>query len=338
MRVWPILLSVTTLGLFGAGGAAAFYHHQLTAIDAADPSERILRVDKGVSQNQVGAQLVREGFVRQLLAYKLYLRLHPEAPKPKAGRHPLNRAMDLPALIHALSQKPLSEDQPFTLVEGWRLEEADKALAEAGLIEAGAYLKAAQQPAAYTTKFAIQGDDLLGYLLPETYRLPPGKIDPKLLIQRQLDSFYKRFVAPNQAEIEASERSLRELVILASMLEREEPNPKNRPMVAGVLANRLKAGHPLGVDATSRFSLGERWRDRKALLKALRDPDDPFNTRLRPGLPPGPIGAPSLDALMAALRPKKNPYWYYLHDADKKIHFAKTAAGHEANRRKYNVW
>ena len=91
------------------------------------------------------------------------------------------------------------------------------------------------------------------------------------------------------------------------------------------------------MDATSRYTL-EKWNERKPFLKKLRDPGDPYNTRLKEGLPPTPIGAPSLDSLVAALRPVKSKYWYYLHDADQNIHFARTAEQHEANRKRYNVW
>jgi UPF0755 protein len=126
-------------------------------------------------------------------------------------------------------------------------------------------------------------------------------------------------------------------VIMASLLEREEPRPELRPQVAGVLYNRLDHSMPLGVDATSRFKLDD-WNDRAAFLKMLRDLDDPYNTRQRAGLPPGPIGAPGLASLVAALRPEPTPYWYYLHDRNAVIHFARTLKEHEANRRKYDVW
>ena len=84
--------------------------------------------------------------------------------------------------------------------------------------------------------------------------------------------------------------------------------------------------------------LTKNWNDRRAFLKKLRDPRDPYNTRLRKGLPPTPIGAPSLSSLKAALRPKKSRYLYYLHDSNGNIHFARNAKQHEANRKKYNVY
>ena len=124
---------------------------------------------------------------------------------------------------------------------------------------------------------------------------------------------------------------------MASMLEKEEPKAENRPLVSGIIWKRLDEGWKLGIDATSRYTL-EDWSDRKSFLKKLRDPSDPYNTRLRQGLPPTAIGNPTLSALEAALEPKDSPYWYYLHDKDKNLHPAKDSRGHEANRKKYNVY
>ena len=135
----------------------------------------------------------------------------------------------------------------------------------------------------------------------------------------------------------ASSRSFSELVIMASLLEREEPKPVHRPMVAGILWKRIDNGWALGVDATSRYTIDE-WNDRKALLKMLRDPDDPYNTRLRQGLPPTPIGSPALPSLEAALAPTESEFWFYLHDSTGKLHPSRNQREHEAYRRKYNVY
>ena len=134
-----------------------------------------------------------------------------------------------------------------------------------------------------------------------------------------------------------SGRSLDEVVVMASMLEREEPKPAQRPVVAGILWKRINMKFPLGVDATSRYGLRD-WNDRSAFLKRLRDPGDAYNTRMKVGLPPGPIGAPTVDSLTAALRPQANEFLYYLHDADKNLHPSRNAAEHEALRAKFNVY
>jgi UPF0755 protein len=110
-----------------------------------------------------------------------------------------------------------------------------------------------------------------------------------------------------------------------------------RPRVAGVLWKRLDQGWNLGVDATSRYTLKD-WNDRKAFLRQLRDHSDPYNTRLRQGLPPTAIGNPGIVALEAALASEASDAWYYLHDASRVVHFGRNAAEHEANRRRYGVW
>ena len=324
--------------LAGAGAAAGFFWFN-QALHAPGPGgpEREITVPAGASGKRVARMLVEEGFVSNPWALRIWLRIHPTVPTPKAGRHKINPNLPFPDLFTALAQNPLPEDVPVTLVEGWRLSDADAFLAAKNLIEPGDYIRAASTTEGYSIPFPVKGPTLAGYLLPETYKVPPGKIDTRALVQRQLNAFDLRFYQPYKDEIKKSGRSLRTLVILASLLEREEPKPKVRPMVAGVLYNRLRKKNPLGVDATSRYTLKD-WSDRRAFLKKLRDPNDPWNTRLRAGLPPGPIGAPSLPSLLAALRPKRSRYWYYLHDKDQKIHFSRTAAEHEAKRRKYNVW
>lgn len=326
------------LGLLVFAGIGAFLWVE-GSIYGREPSapEVEITVPKGASVKRVAEILAAEGLVSEPLALEIWLRVGPGVPPPKAGRHRVSRQMNVPELFKALAGRPLPEDVPVTLVEGWRLVDADAALAASGRIAPGAYMEAASSTVGYHLPFPIEGTSLAGYLLPDTYMVPPGPIDARSLVQRQVDAFAARFWEPHRTEIKKSGRSLRTLVIMASLLEREEPVPEIRSKVAGVLYNRLDANTPLGVDATSRFTLTD-WSDRRAFLKKLRDPADPWNTRLKAGLPPGPIGAPSLTSLLAALRPEASDHWYYLHDKERRIHFSRTAAEHEAKRRKYDVW
>ncbi|MEE2750457.1 MAG: endolytic transglycosylase MltG, partial [Myxococcota bacterium] len=123
----------------------------------------------------------------------------------------------------------------------------------------------------------------------------------------------------------------------ASGVAREDPKDANMPVFAGVLWKRLDNRWNLGVDATSRYTL-EVWNDRRAFLGKLRDSSDPYNTRLRSGLPPTPIGSPGLQALKASLAPQGSGYWYYLHDSKGQIHLSRSAKEHEAFRKRYNVY
>ena len=176
----------------------------------------------------------------------------------------------------------IADDKAFTVVEGWRIREIDAALAREGWIEAGEYKKLANDPSQFTAPFELPTRSLEGYLYPETYMLSPSQFTVKQFIQRQIDLLNKNFYEPNKAEIEASKRSFNEIVIMASLLEREEPKDENRGLVSGIIWKRLDNDWNLGIDATSHYSLVD-WNDRKGLLRNLRDRNDPYNTRLRQG-------------------------------------------------------
>ena len=342
---WILRLLVATVVLGALGAFAALRWVESTATTPVAPGDQTrveLEVPKGATLVRVGTLLEREGFITSALAWRAYWKLHPPL-EAKAGRHMVSRGMDMPALLAALAENPIVDEIPLTIVEGWRLRDIDAFLVEQGLAKPGAFIAAASEPARYVLRFVPTGEkfeptNLEGYLYPETYKIPKdGPLDLARLVQRQLDTFHERFAGPYADEIAKGSRSLHALVTMASMLEREEPKPAVRPKVAGVLWKRIDKGMPLGVDATSRYGLAD-WNDRGAFLKKLRDPSDTYNTRLHAGLPPGPIGAPALPSLVAALRPEASPYWYYLHDAEQNIHFAKDGAGHEENRRVYDVY
>lgn len=330
-----VLVGVTAVGI---GGLYAWVEAAANApVKAEDTTPVQVEIPKGASLTRVGHVLQRSGLINDVNVWRLYVKLHGSGPGVKAGRHALNKGMNVPRLLDALSKNPLSEDVPLTMVEGWRLRDADAWLSANGWIEAGAYLEATKDPTKYTIPFEIEGATLEGYLLPETYAVPKGPLDVPKLVQRQIDGFSARFAKPFADEIAKSGRTLHDIVVMASMLEREEPKPAVRPNVAGILFKRLDHKNPLGVDATSRYLLDD-WSDRRKFLAKLRDPDDPYNTRLKAGLPPTAIGAPSIDSLLGALRPVASEYWYYLHDAQQNIRYARDGAGHEANRKKYNVY
>ena len=303
--------------------------------DPTDHAEIVFEVPKGATARGLGPLLVEDGLIDDASRFENYVRLTKEGGCLKAGLFRLRRDMSAHELLLALCGAPMPADVPFTVVEGWRIREIDAALAEAGLIEAGAYAALAGDPSHFSVPFPLPDDSLEGYLYPETYMVTPDRFEASAFIQRQLDLFTDRFYLPRSGDLEP--RGLHAVVIMASLLEREEPRPDNRNMVAGILWKRLDAAWNLGVDATSRYTLAQ-WNDRKAFLAKLRDPEDPYNTRLRPGLPPTAIGNPGLPSLEAAIAPVDSEYWYYLHDAEQNLHPSRDAAEHERTRRKYNVY
>lgn len=312
-----------------------FADHYGAPHDPSDTAPRVITVPTGTSPRSLGPILEEAGVIGSADDFTMYVKLTKEGGCLKAGRHELNPALSATEILGVVCGAPLPEDVPFTVVEGWRIREIDAALAEKGWTQPGEYAAMAANPGQFTAAFPLPEDSLEGYLFPETYMVVPDSWDTAGFVQRQLDLLAERFYTPHQDDF--TTRTFDEIVIVASMLEREEPRPANRNLVAGVIWKRLDNNWNLGIDATSHYKL-EDWNDRPGLLKALRDPDDPYNTRLRQGLPPTPVGSPSLPSLEAALAPEGSEYWYYLHDAQGNIHPSRNAGEHAALRKKYNVY
>ncbi len=303
--------------------------------DLTDTTEIVVEVPRGATARSMGPILEEADAISGADSFVNYVRITGEGDCIKAGRHEVSRSMSAGEIIEALCGVPLTEEVPFTVLEGWRIREIDAALSKKGLIKAGEYKALAMAPHAFKANFKLPSNSLEGYLFPETYMVDEENFDPQKFIQRQLNTLDKRFVKKHTSGF--GKRSLHDVIIMASMIVREEPAEEQRSLVAGILWKRIDNQWNLGVDATSRYTL-PKWNDRTAFLKKLRDTKDPYNTRLRPGLPPTAIGNPDLSSLEAASAPRSSPYWYYLHDKDGVIHPSKNVGQHEAYRRKYNVY
>jgi UPF0755 protein len=323
--------------LAGAAAVGAFRWVENAGVRPLIEQDVVFDVPKGASGPKLPKLLHEAKLLEDVSPAQYYLKLHPAYPK--FGKHQLKAGMSLSQVAETVAGTPIPDDVAVTIIEGWRLVDTDTDLSSWSppLSPKGAYIAAASDPKRFKIPFAFSAPDLEGYLLPETYMVPAQGFEPAGLIQRQLDSFNAKFAAPYADEISKCGRTLHELVTVASMLEREEPKPENRPLIAGIIYKRLTRKVPLGIDATSRYSLPD-WNDRSKFLGRLRDPNDPYNTRLRPGLPFGPIGSPTLPSLLAALRPTASEWLYYLHDKNHDVHFAKNAEEHEANRKQFDIY
>lgn len=171
---------------------------------------------------------------------------------------------------------------------------------------------------------------LEGYLFPETYYFPddvtPGEVETKL------NTTFKEKIAKLQPKIDSSGHSLREIIIMASILEREATTEADRYLVSGVLWGRIKNGMPLQVDAPFLYLLGKKSSE---LTQSDLQIKSAYNTYRNKGLPGGPIGNPGMSAILAAVSPKESPYVYYLSDSKGVMHYAKTFDEHMANKAKY---
>ncbi len=169
-----------------------------------------------------------------------------------------------------------------------------------------------------------------GYLFPDTYDFS-GSVTAASIIKTLRDTF-KSKTASLAATGAAHTHTLAEIVIVASLVEKEARTDENRRLVAGVLWNRVDRDMPLQVDAVFGYIFS---RDTYSPSAADLKVDSPYNTYTQKGLPPGPINNPGLAALKAAANPTKTPYLYYLTGSDNEMHYATTYAGHQANLLKY---
>ncbi|MBP6926033.1 MAG: endolytic transglycosylase MltG [Candidatus Pacebacteria bacterium] len=170
-----------------------------------------------------------------------------------------------------------------------------------------------------------------GYLYPDTYFIFPSTSTQDIITL--LENAFEKNKVSLQAAIDASPRSFGDIVIMASIVEKEATNdPEQRAIIAGILWKRIDRGMPLQVDAPFLYAIGKG--SHQLSTSDLRQ-DSPYNTYTNKGLTPTPIGNPSLGSLQAALSPRETPYLFYLHGSDQKIYYARTHDEHVNNKQKY---
>ncbi len=189
---------------------------------------------------------------------------------------------------------------------------------------------ASTYPSISAEEFISAGQSYEGYLFPDTYFFSPSA-DAASIVSAMRTNFNAK-IAPLSNEIDSSEYSLRDIIILSSLVEKEARTNTDMRIVAGILFNRLKIGMPLQVDAVFGYIY-----NRATYSPSLADlkVNSPYNTYTHTGLPPGPIDNPGLNSIEAVLNPIKTKYLYYLTGKDGLMHYATTYAGHQSNLRKY---
>ncbi len=224
----------------------------------------------------------------------------------------------------------------ITILEGWNSFEIDAKLTEMGLTQSNDFALFIREGGSTTGNeegsFSINRPvaSLEGYLFPATYRVDPTNFSVDDLVARMLQAMEANLNAADWNP-ETANRSLHDILTVASIVELEERSDENRPKVADILWRRLESGMGLYADATLFYSLGHK----ENLTAEDLNLDSPYNTRKNRGLPPTPISSPSLSAINAALHPELNDYWYYLHDSEGQIHFVETLTKHNQNKAKY---
>ncbi len=305
------------------------------AMEPGSTETVIFDIERGESGRTIAKHLAREELVPGQWSLYWYLKRNDLGGNFKAGRFVLKRSMTPGEILDTLTSG--GGTHAITIPEGWTIDQIDARLTEIDFLKPGEFEAYVKNPTTLTTltadfPFLKNASSLEGYLFPDTFFEDPLSFSMEKFTRRLLNNFEKKVMGKeNEAALKKSGQTLDEVIIMASIVEREALLDEDYPIVAGILWKRLDNKWALEADATLLYVL----EDRDELAKNL-DLDSPYNTRKVRGLPPTAIGNPGLKAIDAALNPESSPYWFYLNDSETgKAHYAATNDEHNANKRKW---
>lgn len=312
-RSWRVWTFAFVLAVLAVGA------YQYAFSPPADfPTGGMVSIASGSSLQSAAAELADTGIVKHPALLSFVLRALGESDRVQAGTYLFNSPENLFTVAYRLVTGTYGlPPVRITFPEGETARDAAERVHDAF-------------PDISESDFLSLAQPYEGYLFPDTY-LFLSSADVATIVQAMRANFDAK-AASLLADLQASGRSFSDVVIMASLIEREARTDANKRLVAGILSNRLARGMPLQVDAVFGYIFG---RDTYSPSFDDLKVDSPYNTYTHVGLPPGPISNPGLASIEAALNPTQTDYFYYLTGRDGLMHYATTYAGHQANRRNY---
>lgn len=309
-----ILATFAMLGLF-------WWQNGLQAADPLNKTPEIFIIKNGQGVREIAKNLKQEGLIRDQIVFFLYARFKGIDKQIQAGDFRLNPSMKALDIAENLTHGTL--DIWVTIPEGLRADEIADILKE----------KMPTYEESWRTKLKANE----GYLFPDTY-LIPRDADADMVINLLKNTFEEKF---NTLDTSNTNLTKNQIIIVASLIEREARHDQDRPLVASVILNRFNIGMKLDLDATIQYALGYQENEKRWWKKSLTLDDiklnSPYNTYRAAGLPPTPISNPGLASLNAAINPANTDYLFYITDSKGINHYAKTIEGHNANIKNYGL-
>lgn len=303
-----------------AWGGWFWWQYSISPVEPADSKPITLTVAQGEGAKEIAADLEAKNLIHSKTGFYLLIKLLGIEKDLQAGDFRFNKTMDARTMALTMTHGIL--DVWVTTLEGWRDEEIASQLSKDIDIPEEQFLRYARE----------------GYMFPDTY-LIPRDATASAVADMFMKNFNSKVTAVMIADAKKTGLTFDQTVILASIVEREGRTDSDRPMIAGILLNRIKAGMALQVDATLQYAIGYQPFEKSWWKKELSDDDkkinSPYNTYTNTGFPPGPIANPGLASIKAAIYPTSSDYLYYIHDKTGNVHYAKTVEDHNANIRKY---
>lgn len=329
------IISLAILAVLSGG--FFYFRYQIYFSHGRVSEDKTFEIVKGEGNGQVAAKLEQEGLVSGNWYFYYYLKTHGLVNKILPGKYALNGNMTIPEIaVHITSAENILPGYVrITIPEGWTNKKIAERLSANGLDGQG-FKEIADDPRELAPSYGfLDGAATLeGYLFPDTYFFKKD-ISAYAIAEKMLDNFDKRFSLEMRADAGKQNKSIREIVTMASIIEREVSTFEDRELVGGLFWNRIAVGQPLQSDATLTYILDDEIGQHTLEQTMI---DSPYNTYRNKGLPPGPIANPGLAAIKAALYPKDSEYNYFLSDPKTgQTIFSKTFPEHVDNKDKYGL-
>ena len=267
-----------------------------------------LQVPPGASFAQITDSLTQRGIVNNGTFFRIYARINGADSRVRPGTYGFRKGQSWKMILDDFREGRVMTAK-VVVPEGFSLDKIAKRIAEVSKRDSSAILDLLTD-STKAKKLGVPGPTLEGYLYPATYDFPIG-VNPDTVIARMVN-VYKRYWTPaRKARADSLQMSEREVITLASIVEKEAKRAEEMPTISSVYHNRLRIGYPLQADPTVQYALGSHrarllYRD----IRAARD--NPYNTYVIKGLPPGPIGSPSERGIDAALYPAQTKFLYFV--------------------------
>ena len=322
------VLLVVIGGLAAGAGAWWLYSRVIEPYRGYADAEVFVDIPPGSAPATIGNRLVETGVVRDARTWQIALWISGRSRSLRAGEYRFDAPMHALDVIDKIARGDVYRRR-LTFREGLTIPEMAQTFEERGFGKADEFREAAQN-AALINDLDPEARDLEGYLFPETYALPRGT-SAAAVVAQMVDGFKTALTPELRSAAAAAGLTTRQLVTLASLVEKETGTPAERPLVAAVYSNRLKIGMAMQADPTVIYALQKAGKYTGNLRRDDLQFDSPYNTYRYAGLPPGPIAAPGKASLEAAAKPADVDYLYFVSRNDGSHVFASTLEEHNRN-------
>lgn len=326
--------------------AGVYFYLELILPNSASNKQVNFTIESGQTVSQVGKKLQQSGLIKNRFVFQWYVMLRGWERDIKSGEYSIAQNLSIKKVVSLLRMGQVKKEIKIKIIEGWTINDIAEYFDHNNIVAKDKFLAVTTNNAEFIAnnlkKYPFLSELLIrnntqvlpsleGYLFPDTYAVYIDATTEEI-VKKMLDNFQSKLSPDLLAEIEKQGKSLDEVIVLASIIEKEVSTYEDRRLVADVFLKRLKIGMPLQSDATVNY-ITKKGTTRSSYEDLAVE--SAYNTYQNKGLPPGPISNPSLSAIKAVIYPLSNDYYYFLTDKDGNVYYGRNGDEHNLNRQKY---